>query len=32
MERAKANSLAAKGEYKGGSGDAGSLFVADYKY
>lgn len=32
LERAKANGAAAKGEYKGGSGDTSSTFVANYSY
>jgi len=32
LERAKANGAAAKGEYKGGSGDTASTFVANYSY
>jgi len=32
LERAKANGNASDGKYAGGTGDSGSLFVADYKY
>jgi len=32
LERATANGLAAMGEYKGGSGDQSSQFVANYSY
>jgi len=32
LERAAANGAASMGEYKGGSGDSSSQFVADYKY
>lgn len=32
LERANANGAAAKGEYKGGSGDNSSQFVANYSY
>lgn len=32
LERANANGAAAKGEYKGGSGDNTSTFVANYSY
>jgi fructose-bisphosphate aldolase, class I len=32
LERASANGAAAKGEYKGGSGDTSSTFVANYSY
>ena len=32
LERAKANGLAAKGEYQGGSGSTESDFVANYRY
>ena len=32
LERAQANGAAAKGEYKGGSGDTASTFVANYSY
>ena len=32
IERAKANGLAQKGEYEGGSGETASLFVKNYSY
>lgn len=32
LERAKANGLASKGEYEGGSGDSESLYVKNYSY
>jgi len=32
LERASANGAASKGEYKGGSGDSSSQFVANYSY
>lgn len=32
LERARANGAASKGEYKGGSGDTASTFVANYSY
>ena len=32
LERAQSNGLASKGEYKGGSGDTSSQFVANYTY
>lgn len=32
LERASANGAASKGEYKGGSGDTSSQFVANYSY
>ena len=32
LERAKANGDASDGKYAGGTGETGSLFVADYKY
>jgi len=32
LERARANGAASKGEYKGGSGDTSSTFVANYSY
>jgi len=32
LERANANGAAAKGEYKGGSGDTASTYVANYTY
>lgn len=32
LERAGANGAASKGEYKGGSGDTASTYVANYSY
>lgn len=32
LERARANGAASKGEYKGGSGDTASTYVANYSY
>jgi len=32
LERAQANGAASLGEYKGGSGDTASTFVANYSY